>query len=160
MTRRNGSSPRSVTIKCLTLFLVLLEISCCHGLSLGRNPRQGHVARLSRTSASRVPFGSLPKNSNANYKLGSYGVTTSIRQSRKRGNQKKKGSKLYGYLDKLDRESGLNYNDYWGRKRNTTDLVESMQTMAGPLHTLVSEEMWYVSETVVRPRCLLLVTVY
>jgi hypothetical protein len=62
--------------------------------------------------------------------------------------QQKKGSKLYGYLDKLDRQSGLNYNDYWGRKRNTTDIVDSMQrkveSTPKPFNKLVSEEMWYV----------------
>ena len=81
------------------------------------------------------------------------GTNLSVRVRRykdlERGINKKEGTELYGYLDNLDRASGINYNDYWGRKRpNATDLVDSVQTMVestpGPFSKIVSQEMWYV----------------
>lgn len=148
MGRYNGSSSRSTTLRSLLASLVMVGLSCCHGLSLGQSPLQGGVYRagsLSR-STSTMLFGASQKRTNAHKRLST--KSTSVHRYRKQ-NQQNEGSELYGYLDRLDRQSGLNYNDYWGRKRNTTDLVDSMKNVVDstpkPFNKLVSEEMWYVS---------------
>jgi hypothetical protein len=57
------------------------------------------------------------------------------------------GSKLYGYLDSMDRQSGKNY-DMWRRKKmtNETDLVDKVQNaverIPAPFSTFISQEYW------------------
>ena len=129
---------------CISVVLLAMGISSCRGLSLGRsNPL------LSRQQTSTRLFGSPPrKKQPARYGL-DIGKHTSVRRNR----NQTEGSELYGYLDKLDRESGLNYNDYWGSKQkkkgNATEIVDNLQniveTAPKPLNKLVSDEMWYVS---------------
>jgi len=144
MTKFNGNS-RNFFVRCLSIVLAVAGISCCRGLSLGQSPFHGSVRHNGGPlrSTPTMLFGASSKRSNARCRLVKSKSVSSHRF------RKKEGSELYGYLDKLDRASGLNYNDYWGRKRNTTDLVDSMQiaveSAPKPFNKLVSPEMWYVS---------------
>lgn len=100
---------------------------------------------LSQRQTSTWLFGSPSrKKQPSSYDL-DIGKHISVRQNRNRT----EGSELYGYLDNLDKASGLNYNDYWGRKKNATEIVDNMENMVKtapkPLNKLVSDEMWYVS---------------
>lgn len=149
MTRSSDSSPRMVVARCLVVLLVFVgRASYCHGLSLGGTPRHGRLGGLRHVSSPTMMFGSSHNKRSRRYRALDNKSPSSVSKPRQ-SQQQKKGSNLYGYLDKLDRQSGLNYNDYWGRKRNTTDIVDSMQrkveSTPKPFNKLVSEEMWYVS---------------
>jgi hypothetical protein len=117
--------------------LIAMGISSCRGLSLGRSKQL-----LSQRQTSTRLFGSPSrKKQPSSYDL-DIGKHISVRQNR----NKTEGSELYGYLDNLDKASGLNYNDYWGRKKNATEIVDNMENMVKtapkPLNKLVSDEMW------------------
>jgi hypothetical protein len=56
-----------------------------------------------------------------------------------------RNSRRYGYYDKLDRMSGMDYK--FKRNGNETDLVDTLQDFVdkapGPLSRIVSDEMWH-----------------
>ena len=140
MAMYSESTSRNVVFRFSVALLAVMGLSRCRGLSLGRGPLRT-VGGLSARSAPTMSITGSHKISYDRFRLDSGDKRTHV--------ARKEGTRLYGYLDKLDRASGLNYNDYWGRKRNATDLVDSMQNAVEsapkPFNKLVSAELWYVA---------------
>jgi hypothetical protein len=89
-------------------------------------------------------FGFSREGPNLRSKLGKRVVSRRFRKGRIGD---KEGSKLYGYLDYMDRQSGKNY-DMWRRKKmtNETDLVDKVQNAVertpAPFSNFISQEYW------------------
>lgn len=135
MKRRSKSLWRVVSIRCLAVVLVITGITC-HGLSLGRRPLFARPVGLNRGSKSmRFEFSREGPHLRNKHRF------------RKGRNGHKEGSKLYGYLDSMDRQSGKNY-DMWRRKKmtNETVLVDKVQnafeSTPAPFGNFVSQEYW------------------
>lgn len=149
MKGHRNSLWRVISIRCLAVVLAITGISC-HGLSLGRSPLFGRVARadgLHRGSNS-VWFGASREGPNLGNRLGTR-VAPRMFRNGKIGH--KEVSKLYSrYLDNMDRQSGKNY-DMWRRKKNMknvtdTDLVDKVQnafeSTPAPFSNIISQEYW------------------
>lgn len=145
MPRRSEKSVTLGVMWYLVMMLMIAGLSSCSGLCFGRSPlihqQPGGLSRSTSTKLFRAPHRSLSVRNNRISK------NTCLQKSRKRT----EGTELHGYLDNLDRASGINYNDYWGRKTskpNATELVNSVQSIVEstpkPFNKIVSHEMWYV----------------